>query len=70
MQPVLIQSFVDEFNLPEGETLRTPAVPGQILRKVEEEHELPDNEKMDYQLGVGKLLHLMRWSQPGILHAV
>ena len=27
-----MQSFVDEFELPEGDTPRTPATPGSVLR--------------------------------------
>ncbi len=30
-QPVMIQSFVDEFNLPSGATPNTPAIPGIVL---------------------------------------
>lgn len=32
-QPVLLQSFKDEFDLPEGPVPRTPAAPGSILTK-------------------------------------
>ena len=30
-QPVLLQSFKDEFELPDEETPATPAVPGSVL---------------------------------------
>jgi hypothetical protein len=29
-----MQSYVDEFDLPEGEVLRTPATTGSVLQKV------------------------------------
>jgi Reverse transcriptase (RNA-dependent DNA polymerase) len=41
-QPVLMQSFVDEFILPEGEVPKTPATPGEVLQK--EEPAKPDAE--------------------------
>ena len=31
-QPVLLQSFKDEFNLPDVKTPNTPAAPGKVLR--------------------------------------
>ena len=34
---VLMQSFVDEFNLPEGPTPVTPAKPEMVLMKVKED---------------------------------
>ena len=33
MQPVLIQSFEDEFEIPRGHHLVTPAVPGSVMMK-------------------------------------
>jgi hypothetical protein len=32
-QPILMQSYVDEFDLPKGELPRTPATPGSVLKK-------------------------------------
>lgn len=31
-QPVLLQSFQDEFDIPEGKTPSTLAIPGEVLR--------------------------------------
>ena len=36
-QPVLLQSYADEFNLPDDKEFVTPAVPGQVLQGVEPE---------------------------------
>ena len=68
-QPVLIQSFKDEFELPESMAkASTPAVAGQVLFKGED---LVDpEEQTKYRSGVGKMMHLMRWSKPEILNSV
>ena len=69
-QPVMLQSFTDEFNLPNGPAPNTPATPGGALVKAEPEDNINDGDLFYYQSGVGKLLHLMRWSRPEILNAV
>jgi hypothetical protein len=69
-QPVLMQSYVDEFDLPEGEVPRTPATPGSVLQKVDPKDWLPDELQSKYRSGVGKLLHMMKWTRPEILNAV
>jgi hypothetical protein len=69
-QPVLLQSFHDEFTLPDGETPATPATPGEVLQKCDPEDELQGDELRYYRSGTGKLLHLMKWSRPEILNAV
>ena len=68
-QPVLLQSYEDEFQLPDYE-YETPGEPGKVLTKVEEGQELNPNEQFKYRSGVGKLLHMMRWSRPEIWNAV
>ena len=70
-QPVLVQSFVDEFGIcEESEKPATPAAPGSILVKPDEDQLLDAASQTRYRSGVGKLLHLMRWSRPEILNAV
>jgi hypothetical protein len=69
-QPVLLQSFTDEFELPEGNCPNTPAVPGDVLRKGEPEDEVPHALQATYRSGVGKLLHMMKWTRPETLNAV
>jgi hypothetical protein len=56
-QPVLMQSYVDEFDLPKGEVPRTPATPGSVLQKVDPKDWLSDELQSKYRSGVGKLLH-------------
>jgi hypothetical protein len=69
-QPVMLQSFIDEFNLPNGPAPNTPAIPGDALVKADPKDCIPANELFKYRSGVGKLLHMMRWSRPEILNAV
>ena len=69
-QPVMIQSFSDEFELPEGKAPNTPATPGQFLVKGDDATNLKQEQQTKYRSGVGKLLHMMRWSRPEILNAV
>jgi hypothetical protein len=70
-QPVILQSFVDEFELPtSGQEPNTPGEPGQSLMPCGDAEELGPEEQTKYRSGVGKLLHVMRWSRPDILNAV
>jgi hypothetical protein len=70
-QPVLLQSFSDEFELPVGgETPRTPATPGTVLQKGEVSDEVDEKEKFTYRSGVGKLLHMMKWTRPETLNSI
>ena len=68
-QPVLIQSFEDEFKLP-SYNYKTPGEPHKVLHKCEEGFALDNKKHGVYRKGVGKLLHLMRWSRPEIYNAV
>ena len=70
-QPVILQSFVDQFELlTDGRELNTPGEPGQSLVPCGDAEELNPAEQTKYRSGVGKLLHVMRWSRPDILNAV
>jgi hypothetical protein len=69
-QPVMIQSFVDEFELPSGVTHNTPAIPGTVLAAGEVEDQINAKQQSVYRSGVGKLLHMMRWTRPEIMNAV
>jgi hypothetical protein len=69
-QPVLLQSFTDEFDLPDEKASSIPAEGGQILMPCKEEDALDDKRQAIYRTGVGKLLHMMRWSRPETLNAV
>ena len=68
-QPVLLQSYEDEFKLP-NRKFGTPAVIGQVMGQVEPGEEFEPEEQTKYRSGVGKLLHMMRWSRPDIWNAV
>jgi Reverse transcriptase (RNA-dependent DNA polymerase) len=69
-QPVLMQSYIDEFELPEGETPRTLAMPGSVLQKGNEEDHVSNEQQSTYRSGVEKLLHMMKWTRLEILNAV
>lgn len=69
-QPVLIQSFVDEFELPARGDFSTPAAAGQILIRGDKKGMLNEELQYKFRKGVGKLLYLTRWSRPDIRNAV
>ena len=68
-QPVMLQSFSDEFDLPTRVPI-TPGDPGKTLSKAKEGETVSPEETTYYRRGVGKLLHMMRWSRPEIYNAV
>lgn len=57
-QPVLWQSLVDEFDVPEGLVPRTPAVPDSMLVKSENDTLLDEEATRKYRKLVGKAIHL------------
>jgi hypothetical protein len=68
-QPVLLQSFTDEFVL--GSTKHeTPATAGEVLRKGDEKDFVSLENMSKYRSGTGKLLHLTKWSRPDMKNAV
>ena len=67
-QPVLLQSFHDEFELPDDE-FTTPAQPMVTLQRTVDGPLLNATQHGTYRKGVGKLLQMMRWSRPDILNA-
>jgi hypothetical protein len=69
-QPVLIQSYEDEFDLNKTRQVFTPADQGKVLMKCDKGTVLGGKEQTKYRSGVGKLLHMMRWSRPEIYNAV
>jgi hypothetical protein len=58
-QPVLLQSYTDEFNLPQDHAPTTPAENGQILVPCKKEDGMSEQEQGKDCTGVGKLLHMM-----------
>jgi hypothetical protein len=70
-QPVLLQSFEDEFDIPDMKELNTPVVPGQVLHSAVSKTALMNAQMQSkYRSGTGKLLHLMKWSRPDILNSM
>jgi hypothetical protein len=70
-QPVLLQSFEDEFGCGKDEKeYRIPALQGSVLSKVSEEDECDPEQLRLYRKGIGKLLHMVRWSRPEMQNAV
>jgi hypothetical protein len=68
--PVMIQSFQDEFELPEGKSSNTSAIPVTVMSEGEVRHQVDDKIQSTYRSGVGKLLHMMRWTRPEIMDSV
>jgi hypothetical protein len=70
-QPVLLQSFHNEFQLPKTERkFKTPVEPGQVLEHGGSQHCLEPGKQKEFRSGVGKLLYLSKWSRPEIANAV
>ena len=59
---MLIQSFINKFDLSEIRAPKTLAIPGTTLHKYEQESVNNSQMQQDYRMGVGKLLHLTRWT--------
>ncbi len=59
MQPVMIQSFQDEFDT--GRTKQvTPAEAGTVLQKARaDEDQLDEEDQTKYRSGVVKMIHMM-----------
>ena len=69
-QPVLLQSFDDEFELPDGKAPVTPAPAGDTLMKGKPNESMSANDQKKYRSGVGKLLHMVKWSRPECMNRV
>jgi hypothetical protein len=69
-QPVLLQSFKDEFNITMGSDLpRTPGIPQKTLQ-LGSAPPVEGTRNTYYRSGVGKLMHLKRWSRPEMTNAL
>ena len=61
--PVLLQSYVDEFKLPEYK-YEAIGKPEKVLAKVEEGKEFISNSRQTkFEAGVGTMLYIIRWSR-------
>ena len=65
-QPVMVQSFSDEFDIKDAMKRPpvTPAEPGSVLLPALPENYVTSAKQAYYRSGVGKMLHMMRWSRP------
>ena len=62
-QPVLLQSFSDEFAAgKKGGAVGSPGAPGETLHKCDEGAEVDAQRQREYRSGVGKLLYMKKWS--------
>ena len=61
-QPVLMHSFEDEFEIPEGHQLVALAVSGYIIMKCDFKYNLTPEQQTKYFSGIGKHIHLMQWA--------
>jgi hypothetical protein len=68
-QPVLLQSFKDEFGTEGSDMPITPGVPMKALQLGGKES-VSGSRRTYYRSGVGKLMHLRRWSRPEMMNAV
>jgi hypothetical protein len=71
VQTVLMQSYSDEFKLP-NKCFNTPAKPGTVLKKVADDSEdlLNSEEQSTLRAGIGKLMWHMQYSRPDVSQAV
>ena len=68
-QPVLLQSFQDEFSIAGSEKPKTPGIPLKVLQ-LGHEPAVEGERRSYYRSGTGKLMHLRRWSRPEMANAL
>ena len=64
----MIQSFLDKLAA-RKKKLVTPAEPNTVLKRPEPIEILANKDQSKYQSGIGKMMHIMRWSRPEIYNA-
>ena len=69
MQQVLLQSFLDKFQLPTRH-YKTPTIANSVLIPGEKDQVLEAANTTKYQSGVGKLMHMMQYSRPELYNPV
>eukprot|EP00957_Ditylum_brightwellii_P053338 4043231-Ditylum_brightwellii.AAC.1 len=71
MQPVLLQTYEDEFELNQhGLKPQTSAETGSVLEREDSDEVLSKREHSKYWTGIGKLMHMFRWMRPETQNAV
>ena len=69
-QPVLINKLCDEYKVPEGPVSKTPAVPGQVLVKGDDDGTVSAETLKMYWSMTATCMFMMQWSRPDIFNAV
>jgi len=70
-QKVLLQSYIDEFDILKLKKFNTLAAPGTVLRKHDKGEEILTTAKqMQYRSGMGKEMHMMQYSRLDTYNAV
>ena len=62
-QPVLLQSLKNDFGISKEQRPTTPVEPGSVLSMDEDTEVMKESDQKIYRSGVGKLLHMMKWSR-------
>jgi hypothetical protein len=68
VQPVIIRSFIDKFEIRENPRIEVPASSSDSFSPVMDGDELDEVDQKGYQSGFDNLLYLSRWSRPDILN--
>jgi hypothetical protein len=68
-QPVLLQSFKDELETDGNDYPNTPGIPMKTLQ-LGNKPAVVAERRTYYRSGVGKLMHLKRWSRPEMINAL
>ena len=64
----MIQSFLDEFGAGQKKQVTPPEL-NTVLRKSEPGEILANKGQSKYWSGIGKMMHVMKWSRPDIYNA-
>ena len=70
VQPVMLQSFADEFVTSISRNPRTPAEAGTVLMPGNDGSKVDKTRHTYFRKGLGKLLHITRWSRPEVHNSV
>ena len=70
VQPVMLQRFSDEFETSINCNPRTPAEAGTVFLPGDNKSKVEQAMHTYFRKGLGKLLHMTRWSRPGVQNSV
>ncbi len=69
-QPVLIKKLSDEYEVPEGPVLKTPAAAGQVLIKGDDDGAVSSDTLKMYWSVTATCMFMVQWSHPDIFNAM